>query len=440
MGRLVLLGGLIFGLIFVGLLTLQGDLIALVIPLVIYLAAALWYGPREVNLQATRSLNAVSVVPDKPVQIMVSVTNQGKQQETLLVEDLVPAGLRVIDGKTRALVTLPPGGVVDLHYTVQGKRGAYLFQDIDVLASEQLGLYRRKIRLVAPRYLLILPDVWRLRTVAIRPLRTRIFSGPVPARQGGTGVSFFSVRNYQTGDPLRRVNWKATARHDQDFYSNDFEQERVADVGLILDSRQQSDLQVQLPGVQKGSEKYYSLFEYAVCATAALADVFLRDGNRVGLLIYGRGREMTFPGYGKQQRVRILQALAHAKTGDNMALESLGYLPTRFFPARSQIVLISPLIRNDLPVLARLRALGYQLLLISPDPITFRVSNRRIKDAKSLELAKRIARIERVIMLRSLQRTGIQVVDWQIDRSFDWVLQASLGRRPREFRVVGEEA
>ena len=87
-------------------------------------------------------------------------------------------------------------------------------------------------------------------------------------------------------------------------------------------------------------------------------EALLNDGNRVGLLIYGFGMERTFRGYGKVQQERIMYALGQARTGHNFALESLGYLPTRFFPAGSQIVMVSPLLRTDVPALtpaARLR-------------------------------------------------------------------------------------
>ena len=131
-----------------------------------------------------------------------------------------------------------------------------------------------------------------------------------------------------------------------------------------------------------------------------------------------------------------MRALARAKTGFNYALESLEYLPTRFFPARSQIVMISPLLPEDLRVLVRLKACGYQVMVISPDPIDF--------EAKSLAphgtfgLATRIARAERKLLLRELQRVGIQIVDWQVSQPLDRVIRVSLGRLPQrhELRMV----
>jgi len=243
-------------------------------------------------------------------------------------------------------------------------------------------------------------------------------------------VNFFGVREYQLGDPLRWINWRVAARHTESLFTNEFEQERIADVGLILDARQQSDV-LSPDG---------ALFDHAIRATASLADVFLNAGNRVGLLIYGSGTERTFPGYGKVQRDRIMRALARARTGFNYALASLEYLPTRFFPARSQIVMISPLNPDDLPVLVRLRANGYQVMVISPDPIDFEAKSADFRvlagRRRMLELATRIARAERRLLLRELQRVSIQIVDWQVTQPLDQVIRVSLGRLPQS-RVLG---
>ena len=272
--------------------------------------------------------------------------------------------------------------------------------------------------LPAPGQIFVVPEVIRLRRVEIRPRRTQVYAGQIPARQGGAGVEFYGVREYQPGDPTRWINARATARNPQNLFVNQFEQERVADVGIILDARRQSDVRTH-----DGA-----LFEYAIQAAGALADTFLHRGNRVGLLMYGRSLDWTLPGYGKVQRERILRALARAETGDLPVLERLDYLPTRLFPARSQIVLISPLLPHDLEMLASLRARGYQLLVISPDPIGF--EQRDLSEQPETATATRLAQIERALLLQRCRRTGITVIDWPTELPFQQVAEAALSRPP----------
>lgn len=314
--------------------------------------------------------------------------------------------------------SLTRGETVEVEYTVSGKRGKFEFETVQLNASDHLDLIRRHAKIPVSTQFLVLPEMYKLGRVAIRPFRTRFYAGLNPSRQGGSGTDFFGVRMYQQGDPVRWINWKMSARHVQSLFTNEFESERIADVGMILDARKRSD-------VQTADD---CLFNYAVRATASLAEVFLNDGNRVSLLIYGGTLQRTFPGYGKMQRERILCALARAQTGEHDIFKSLDYLPTQLFPAKSQLILISPLCSDDLPIFLRLRALGYHVLVISPDPVAF--ESAHMNADPDLGLATRIARIERKLLLHKLRRLGILVVDWQVNTPLAQTVLSSLSRLP----------
>jgi uncharacterized protein (DUF58 family) len=359
MYRTFILALLIFLLLFVGLATLRPLVVALAFPLVLYLLAGLWRAPERVDLRAERSLSGERVKTGDEVKVNLKVSNFGSALEEILLEDQVPNGLEVVEGSTRRLVALPSGGSVTWTYALRGRRGYYGLRKVHATVGESLGVALAEQDLPTDGQLFILPPVLRLRRVAIQPRRTRIFSGTIPARQGGSGVEFFDVREYQQGDSPRWINWRATARHPQDIFSNQFEQERAADVGLILDGRRRTN--------EIGNR---SIFEHSVLAVAALADTFLNAGNRVGMLFYGRQIAWTMPGYGKIQAERILHDLSLLEPGESHAFSEL-YIPRHLFPSRSQLVLVSPLLSEDYEVLSALRMSGYHLLVVSPDPVSF---------------------------------------------------------------------
>ena len=418
MKKVLLLGILTYVLLLFGLLALNGEVIALVLPLLVYLAAGILWRPAQPRIRATRQLDADRVVPGRPVTVHVSVCNEGPAGEEALIEDLVPQRLTIRKGAPGILAPLPAGATLELEYTVEGERGGYPFETVRVTLVDALDLFHATTAVAVDSSLAVIPEVVRLRQLAVRPQRTLAYYGLFPARRGGPGVEFYGIREYQPGDSLRWADWHAAARHVETLFTKEFEQECIAEIGLILDVRERV----------YASADAKALFEHAVLASAALADSLLSGGNRVGLLLYGSLINWAIPGYGKVQRERILRALAAAVPGG--FVDRLEYLPTRLFSARSQIVLVSPLVREDVRMLAQLQAHGYQLLVVSPDPISL---ERPDGDARG-DAAARIARMERDLLLGRLRAAGIQVLDWALNKPLDHAVHTHLGRRATVWR------
>ena len=428
MSRSLLLSLLTYTLLVLGIAGRRGELLALSLPFLLYLLFGYLRIPPVVELEARRHLSAERASPDQPVTVTFSVTNLGASLDEILVEDVLPPGLRALDGSNRHLTTLPRGASRTWTYTVSGGRGYYAFPSVRVESRDGLGLIQHTDDFELPGQLLILPPVLRLKHVPIRPRRTRVYAGMIPARVGGPGVDFFGVRDYQPGDPPRRINWRVSARQTEELYSNEFEQERVADVGILLDGRDRTNL----------FGGGHSIFEHSVLAAAALSDAFLAQGNRVGLLVYGKYLHWTLPAYGKLQREKILHALAGARSGGSDIFASLAHLPTRLFPVNSQIVVVSPLTTDDLGTLVHLRARGYQVMVISPDPVRYEMTHLRPGD--EVRKAARILRLERDLLLKHLRRAGIQTLDWDVSQPFDQVVRHSLSRAPQQLRALGRLA
>ncbi len=237
-----------------------------------------------------------------------------------------------MDGDTSQLTSLLANQAHSFSYTVSGKRGTHAFGAVTITAREHFALFRRSRPYNIASKLSVVPDTLELKGVKIRPVRTRGFAGPIPSRQGGSGTDFFGVRAYEPGDPPQWINWRLSARHQQEVYTNVFEQERIADVGLILDARgaaQQRRRQGRFPvrALHPGD-----------CGARRGIPGRRESGRVAGV----RTRSRTYlPGFRKQQRQRILRALSRAQVGDSLVFDSLDYLPARFFPAKSQLVLVS---------------------------------------------------------------------------------------------------
>jgi len=422
--RILLPGFLLLTLLLGGLATFNSGWLELAVPLAVYLLAGFIFAPERLNLVVERMISTERAAPGQPISVELSITNRGSAIRQLLLRDLLPENSTVLSGSARRMLSLKKGETLQWSYTFSGKRGFHAFTHLEASASDMFGILNIHQDLPTRGQVLIIPTAPRVRRIAIRTRATRVYSGTIPARQGGSGVDFFGVREYQPGDPLHAVNWRVSARYSQSLYANEYEQERVADVGLILDARRQSN--------QLGEK--LSIFEESVLATAALSDAFLSAGNRVGLLIYGQYINWTLPGYGKRQREQILHALARAVPGENQAFAGI-YIPRSLFPVHSQLVFVSPLNDDDIQPLINLRGQGYALMVVSPNAILY--ESAHLPRTQAVQQAVRILSLRRQVTLKRLRHAGVQVVDWDISLPFEQVTEAALSRPPAFIRAIG---
>jgi uncharacterized protein (DUF58 family) len=135
----------------------------------------------------------------------------------------------------------------------------------------------------------------------------------------------------------------------------------------------------------------------------------------------------TFPGYGKAQLHRIMGCLSKARVeAEDRSPASLDFVPIRIFPSQALIIIVSSTTSADWPLFLRLRAYGYQVLLVSPDPIDFAFPTLA-KDATN-RLAVRTARLERRLRLNNIVQLKIPVIDWQVSQPLFPLVRNALTR------------
>ena len=351
------------------------------------------------------------------LNVNLAIQNQALETVHLFIDETVQAGMKITEGELSRWVTLRSGESTELNYTFTAARGDFSWKSIRTVVSDPLGLIETEMLLPANATLQIRPPIKKFKAIPLRPHSTVHSPGSIPARLGGNGTDFFGVREYHPGDSLRSLDWRLTARHPRKFFTKEFEQEEIAEIGLILDARQSTELRI-------GEE---SLFEHSVGATASLAEMFLHQGHRVSLLVFGETMLNVFPGYGKTQLHRIMGCLSKAKVeAEDRASAHLDFLPIRMFPSHALIIIISSLTAADRYFFQRLRAYGYQALLISPDPIDFAYPT--LAQDITNRLAIRAARIERRLRLNDIAQLQIPVIDWQVNQPLFPLVRNALTR------------
>ncbi|MCP4751039.1 MAG: DUF58 domain-containing protein [Proteobacteria bacterium] len=402
-----------------GLFAQRGELLIMMIPLLVFLGAGTLLKPKEIELTVSRSLEADHTSHGETVVVKLQATNRGSKLDEVVLLDILPARVELCEGNNRLLTTLEPGETVAWEYTLRVFRGNWRFQGLLATVGNPFGLFRKEFLIPAGKELSVRPEAKKLKRVVVRPRRTQFYTGTIPTRIGGSGIDFLGIREYQPGDSHRLINWKTMARHPDRLYSNEFEQERIASIGLIFDCRRQS--------YPVGNQEL--LLDCVSTQAAALADALISEGNRVGLLAYGDILDWTFLGSGKVHKERIIRAITNIRLNDRDVFRSLDRIPTRLFPPRSQLVVFSPLQKKDLKPLIHLQARGYQITIISPNPISFEWNDQ--PDTEDFRMADRILRMERKLMDRKLNRSGIHFIDWDMNVPFHRIVDRHFNRRSR---------
>jgi uncharacterized protein (DUF58 family) len=142
------------------------------------------------------------------------------------------------------------------------------------------------------------------------------------------------------------------------------------------------------------------------------------------MLIFGEPEVNLYPGYGKVQLNRILSALTRTTPKLDGSLGGLHFSNVHMFSNRSLIFVISPLAPNDWQLFPRLRAYGYQVLLISPDPFDF--ARGVLSSDRTTGLATRIARVERQLEINKISQLWIPVIDWQVSQPLSPLVRNAL--------------
>jgi uncharacterized protein (DUF58 family) len=115
----------------------------------------------------------------------------------------------------------------------------------------------------------VAPDV-----VRSSPLRGLVL-GARPRRLMGAGQELFQLRGYERGDPLGRIDWKATAR-SRTLITRDYSEDQHLDVLVAIDAG-------RLSRVQSGRLDRLGVYSNAA---ARFAEHVTANDDRIGLLVY----------------------------------------------------------------------------------------------------------------------------------------------------------
>ena len=383
-----------------GLAVRSWPLVLLSLPPLVFLALGSLDPPPRPKLRVTRTVSRDRLSVGVEAAVTLRVTNEGPGIALLECLDILPSELEVVRGANHTILTLAADETVEIAYTVRpALKGEFTLGPFRARALDALGLGVEDLVLPMTSSMTVAPGIESLKHTPLGPRRTRPWFGHVPSRQIGPGSEFWGVREYVSGDELRRINWKASARFDG-LYSNEYQGERSGDVVILLDARAESAV-----GTLTGNA-----VEVGVRAALGVAERVLESKNRVGLIVQRDVLDWVPPAFGRKQLYRILDHLIHVHAGGEWPLAYVTWVLTRYFPQDALIVLISPLTDPSFEEgVLRLAARGYDITVLSPSPLE--IERQFLDRSPSRDTAYRILLMERANLIAQLRRVA-QVVDW----------------------------
>lgn len=174
-------------------------------------AGMVFVGLSSTAIQADRRLHPPAAHEGDTVTIEVDLTAR-RSLRNVQVDDTVH-GLGV--ARFAAARTVPSEPVLARYEVSCRERGVYSVGPTEISVADPLGLAERRRTVGTVDLLLVYPRIERLRGFpAVRGNDPAVQSTrPTYAPRGGD--DFFTLREYQTGDDLRKVHWPSTAKRDE---------------------------------------------------------------------------------------------------------------------------------------------------------------------------------------------------------------------------------
>ncbi|MGM5630558.1 DUF58 domain-containing protein [Apibacter raozihei] len=196
--------------------------------------------------------------------------------------------------------------VKDYVYHIQPfERGVYQFGKLNVYAESPLGLIRRRYIFSEGKNIAVYPSFLQLKKYDLRAFSNQLREyGLKKIRRIGNTIEFEQIRNYISGDDIRNINWKATAKHHH-LMVNQYQDERAQPVYSIIDKGR----------IMKMPFDGLSLLDYAINSSLVISNIALQKNDKAGIFTFSRKVENRVVAERRKFQMQlILETLYNIKT------------------------------------------------------------------------------------------------------------------------------
>ncbi len=221
------------------------------------------------------------------------------------------------------------------------RRGRYRLGPVAISSGDAFGLFESRKIVPATHELIVYPP------------RIDVSDIPMPmANMSGGRTSHVNpslaahqisgIREYNSGDPLNRISWNATARLGR-MMVKEFDPEPTSDYWVLLDLNEPDERETEpSPGSPLSSgPSVDEALEYAIAVAGSLAERCLADGRKVGLIV-NRSMPIRLDADNTQRQwLRVFETLAVATSFGHRSLFEAIQAESRRFSRNSGLIVVT---------------------------------------------------------------------------------------------------
>ncbi|RLI76094.1 hypothetical protein DRO97_01705 [Archaeoglobales archaeon] len=231
---------------------------------------------------------------------------------------------------------------------------------------------------------------------------------------GVPGTDFREIREYVAGDPVKLINWKATARTNK-VMVNQYEVEGKKAIWIFLDANK-----YMLHG-----STIKNFFEAAIEAANSICYYFTTRNYKVGFYVVGYGY-LIYPDSGRRQFKKISSDLMRIEVAERVeALNSAVERCKKYLMLYKPMSIFITRVEHSKPLMASIKASRMAKKKLPVTVLALKMLNGGDGQDED-EFTLKIIDSLRLSTLSRLRVAGIDVVEWDIERRLSETLMRVL--------------
>jgi len=260
--------------------------------LLLFLSKKTISGSREVNDKLSNF--------DKN-KVKLSLQNHFPFRIRYTVFDELPDQFQIFDFKMTGLLSSRKNTVLEYELT-PNERGIYKFGKTNVFVESPLRILQRKVVLNTEKQIKVYPSFLRLSQYSLQNFKAHVNEiGQKKIRRLGHSMEFEQIKNYVSGDDIRTINWKSTAKHKK-LMVNQYVDEKSQQIYCAIDKGR----------VMKMPFSGMTLLDYAINASLVFSNVVLQNHDRAGIFTFSNQLENLVKA---ERRTNQLQKISESLYG-----------------------------------------------------------------------------------------------------------------------------